>query len=340
MLELDDALSLARAALAQYGLPAESRVTLVKRRENVVYRVDSADGSSYALRLHRAGYRTDAQLRAELEHMSRLAAAGVTLPTVLRTIAGEQICRVLDSQGQTHQVDLLSWFDAAPMGDIGEAFSGTESVSLDRFEQLGSLLGRMHAEVATWPSEGIDRSAWDLGGLVGPRPVWGDALRALPEKSGEHALLASALDLARDKLSGYGQGRDVFGLIHGDCTPENILLAGDRMYVIDFDDFGEGYFVFDLATVLFFYGPHPSREQIAGSLIRGYEAHRRLSSLDLEMLDVFEFLRGTTYLGWAADRPGDETAGFILTEVLDHVLALARSVVAAASGDENGKVTL
>ena len=329
MLELDEALGLATKALAYYDLPADSSLTLVKRRENVVYRLDSGE-LSYALRLHRVGYRTDAQLTAELAHMSRLATAGVTLPTVFETIAGEQFCRVVDARGTVHQVDLLSWFDASPMGDIAEAFAGTESVHFDRFEQLGGLLAQMHAEVATWPAEPLDRVAWDLEGLAGADLVWGDPLRAFADGSDERAIVAKALEVARERVSDYGQGRDVFGPIHGDCTPENVLLAADRMYVIDFDDFGEGYFLFDLATVLFFYGPHPNRNQIAKSLLRGYQSQRKLSPADLAMLDVFDFLRGTTYLGWSADRRGDETAEFILAEVAPHVLHLAQGVLDSA----------
>lgn len=41
-------------------------VTLVATREKAVYRVDHEAGT-YALRLHRYGYRTDDQLTAELD---------------------------------------------------------------------------------------------------------------------------------------------------------------------------------------------------------------------------------------------------------------------------------
>ena len=43
-----------------------------------------------------------------------------------------------------------------------------------------------------------------------------------------------------------------------------------QMVLIDFDDFGEGWHLFDLATVLFFFQPHPLYDNYREALLEGY----------------------------------------------------------------------
>ncbi|MFM7275918.1 MAG: aminoglycoside phosphotransferase, partial [Gammaproteobacteria bacterium] len=52
---------LAEAALPRWGL-APREMSLIKYRENAVFRVDTTAGSRVALRIHRHGYHSDAAL--------------------------------------------------------------------------------------------------------------------------------------------------------------------------------------------------------------------------------------------------------------------------------------
>jgi hypothetical protein len=36
-------------------------------------------------------------------------------------------------------------------------------------------------------------------------------------------------------------GPEVYGVIHADSTPDNILVSGEEFMLIDVDDFGEGW---------------------------------------------------------------------------------------------------
>ena len=49
--------------LAAWGLPAQTP-ELLKYRENAVFKVRLADGRKAALRLHRPGYHSEAELRS------------------------------------------------------------------------------------------------------------------------------------------------------------------------------------------------------------------------------------------------------------------------------------
>ena len=62
---VESAQEFASAALSCFDMPAGADVCLVKHRENFVFRVD-ADGRRFALRIHRFGLRTDAEIAALL----------------------------------------------------------------------------------------------------------------------------------------------------------------------------------------------------------------------------------------------------------------------------------
>jgi len=70
---------LARAALPKWNV-STAEVTLLKLRENAVFRVDVPGGRSYVMRIHRHNYHSDAELHSELQWLTALANAGIEAP--------------------------------------------------------------------------------------------------------------------------------------------------------------------------------------------------------------------------------------------------------------------
>lgn len=58
-------------------------------------------------------------------------------------------------------------------------------------------------------------------------------------------------------MEALGTTADRYGVLHADLTPENVLVQDGRLLVIDFDDFGAGWYLFDLTAALVFFVPHP-----------------------------------------------------------------------------------
>ena len=100
----------------------------------------------------------------------------------------------------------------------------------------------------------------------------------------------------------------------------------NELVVIDFDDFGDGWYLFDLATPLFFFQGHPDYAAFRASLLEGYRAERPLSEAEERLLDLFLVARGYTYLGWAATRPETDTAAFLIAEIVPLVVRLAADI--------------
>ena len=320
----------AARALTSYGADRGATLTFVKYRENYVFRVDEP-AASYALRLHRSGHRTDAEITEELDLVRALGAAGVAVPRVRPTAAGGLFCRIADEHGHVHQVDMLEWVrDAVPLGDIGAAFTGDAEVDPVTFHTLGALIADLHTKVTTVPRRSPSaRPAWDAGGLVGDTAVWGDPRRAFADGAAGHHIVGRAMSLLAAALRAHGTSPDRYGPIHADFTPENVLVHNGQLTVIDFDDSGDGYYLFDLATAAFFYLPHPRAEEVVSALLAGYRSVRPLTRETLQLWRPLLLARGLTYLAWAADRRGDETSDFILDHVRPLVVRLATEFVAS-----------
>jgi hypothetical protein len=78
-------------------------------------------------------------------------------------------------------------------------------------------------------------------------------------------LFGQTAELVRERLAHYGTGPDRFGLAHCDLRLSNLLLHHGALKVIDFDDCGFGWYMYDAAASLSFYEHLPQ----VSSLVRG-----------------------------------------------------------------------
>ncbi|MCB1397012.1 MAG: phosphotransferase [Rhodobacteraceae bacterium] len=285
--------SVAHQAAPLWGLDPDA-ITLVAQRENAVWRAEGA-GGPYALRLHRPGYRTADELRSELEWMAMLAEGGLSVPRPVPSLNG----RLVEEVGGT-AVDLLTWLPGRMVGKQGALEGIADRAGYMR--QLGGLLARLHDLSDGWaPPAGFTRPRWDRPGLVGDTPLWGPFWEN-PDLS---ATDRAALDEARTRADADLQALDSmldFGLIHADAITENVMIDGDRLMLIDFDDGGWGYRDFDLATVLMRQLGNPDYPALRTALITGYASRR---PVDPAALDLLLMLRALTYLGWIIPRMGE-----------------------------------
>jgi len=314
----------ARAALSRFGIENTAEITFVKYRENHVFRVALADGSSLALRLHRPDYRSDREIENELEYICALRERGLPVVEIVPSSSGE-LWSTVDWNGHTRRVSIQRWLeDAAPVGDVSAAFDGLAQTDAAAFAEIGRLVARLHndAEALGRPA-GFERAPWDLDGLVGTEPLWGDPTKLRSLSDEQRTIVRAASARVRAELSTLSVDAHHFGVVHADLTPENILRDASGLVIIDFDDFGEGWYLFDLATVLFFYTHHPRFEEYRSALFGGYRTARDLSDGELAAWDAMLLARAFSYLGWAADRPGDEAADHIEADVAPWVVHCA-----------------
>ena len=102
---------LAAKALNHWDIWGNSRLELIKHRENAVFRVDDIDTDRrYALRVHRYGYHSDAELKSELQWMKEINTNGISTPNVVAGTDGSDLQIVsCDGVPKPHQCDLFTW---------------------------------------------------------------------------------------------------------------------------------------------------------------------------------------------------------------------------------------
>lgn len=300
-------------------------ISLVKMRENAVFRVVDEQGDAFALRIHRQGYHDDDALGAELQWMAALRQDGIEVPRVVPAHDGRLFVSV-DSEEcpGARQVDLFEWIDGRALGTSEAGLRGELADVGRTYRVVGRLAASLHDHTAKWPlPAGFRRHCWDLEGLVGEHPFWGRFWELPALGVEERRLLLRARDRARIDLQSFarqpGAGRH-YGLIHADLVPENLLLTDQgEVRLIDFDDAGFGWHLFDLATALYFVQDGVGGGAAKDGLIAGYRARRPLSEAHLAALPLFMALRGFTYLGWAHTRPATAES----LAILPHVIRLA-----------------
>ena len=306
----------AAAALPHWGLQGAD-LKLIKFRENAVFEVQH-DQQQYALRLHRIGYHSDAALQSELEWMAALTAAGIETPKVIPTLTGAKVVRQpLEAYDTAIQVDLFEWIDGEQLGSVEEGLNDPASIA-ETYRIIGELAAEVHNQSSGWDlPAGFTRHAWDEHGLAGDNPFWNRFWEIEAASDEQRILLQTGKKKIFADLSALSKASDHYSMIHADLVVENIIVTAAAVKIIDFDDAGFGWHLFELATVLYFLLDEPWYPQAYDALVAGYRSKRDLSDEQLALLPLFLSARGFTYLGWVHTRPETETAQELTPMLLD-----------------------
>ena len=168
----------------------------------------------------------------------------------------------------------------------------------------------------------MQRHAWDHDGLVGDKPLWGEFWKLEALTDDQRRKLLEIKSAVSEALNAYGCDKDNFGLIHADLVPENVMIRDGAIQLIDFDDAGFGWHMFEIATALHWLKDEPQYELIESSVLAGYQQVRNLSARDLDALPLFFIARSLTYLGWVHTRSHTQTAVEMTPMIIDIALTL------------------
>lgn len=302
---------------------SDARLKLIKHRENAVFKVEK-NGFRAALRMHRHGYHSDDELRSELQWMQALSEADVKVPEIIPTTSGEMfVDHSADDLPGTLQVDLFDWIDGEQLGSVEGGVADSAAVE-HTFGTLGELAARVHNQAVSWSlPEGFTRHAWDADGLAGEQPFWGRFWEIAAATDEQRGLLRQAKDRIHADLSAMPKSPGSYSMIHADFASENIMVDGNDVRLIDFDDAGFGWHLFELVTALYFIRDEDYFDRAQDALIEGYRSHRQLTDEQLEHLPLFYLARGTTYVGWVHTRSETDTALELTPTLVDMACELA-----------------
>lgn len=286
---------IARRALESYDVPEGATVSLVNRSENATYAVRTAAGDPFAaLRVHRLDYHPDGAIESELHWIEALRQeAVVTTPEVMRPRDAGPVLAVADPEGAAgpRSVVMFEWLPGVPPHEdsLVESFAG-----------LGELTARLHQHVRRWPRpSGFRRFSWGYEEAFGSIARWGRWQEAPGVDAAAAEVLARLDQTLRDRLAAYGDGPDRWGLIHADLRLANLLVAPGRpTAVIDFDDCGLGWFLYDLGAALSFIEDHPDVPEATELWVEGYRRVASLGPEDVAEIRTFVLFRRLLLLAW------------------------------------------
>jgi Ser/Thr protein kinase RdoA (MazF antagonist) len=282
------AVQLAEQALGLYDLPRNSSVHLVSVSENEIYRVEAPSGRRWALRLQRVGYQSAKSLASEIDWLVALRRDGVVATPV--PVAGRN-GEWIQSVAELRNVVAFEWENG---------YSPEIQMDLRQcFRKLGAITAQMHVHSRTWQRpEGFERFTWDFEAALGDPSRWGRWRDGLGMTHARLDLFGRTAELIRERLARYGSGPDRFGLAHCDLRLANLLLSEGEVKVIDFDDCGFGWYMYDAATPLSFYEHLPQAPALIDQWLEGYRTVSPVSQAEEEEIPTFLMLRRLLLVAW------------------------------------------
>lgn len=295
---------IARAALAEYDIAPAAGLELISVSENAIFTVDDPrTGLTTVLRIHRGGYHSPAAISSELAWLS-----------ALRDDTGIRTPRVIPSRTGAHVISVAPPEGGAPRNVVMfEQLPGTEPAAetlVADFTGLGALTARMHQHARRWVRPpAFERFVWDHATAFGPAGRWGRWQDGLGVDGPARAILGRLDRTLERRLASFGRGPDRFGLIHADLRLANLLVVpGSPPAVIDFDDCGFGWYLYDFGAAVSFIEHDPRVPDMLDAWLTGYRSVEPLSPTDADEIATFVMYRRLLLVAWIGSHSAADIA--------------------------------
>lgn len=275
-------------ALAEFGVQAQEVRPLV-HFENTTFYVNSNQGE-FNLRISRPGQQSLSTLRSELAFLVALRAEGFRVPAPYQ---GRIVTVGTEEVPEERHVALFGWMHGEFLRD---------QLTPVEARLIGQTMAKLHEFSTHWnPPPGFERASLHNWALQDRKPTRIDhPIEGFAEE--DRLTLLQLEQEARATIQALPQSPDIYGLIHSDLHVGNVLVEGDHLNVIDFDDTGYGYFYYDFGAALGFHLSEPLFEPIKEAMLSGYEEVRPLPPNTRELLNTFIKVRLSGVSRWIMDR--------------------------------------
>jgi Ser/Thr protein kinase RdoA (MazF antagonist) len=290
---------LARIACGAYELSASCTLHRYPLTENWTYRVADEADTLGVLRIYRPGGRSPAEIMSELAWMNAIREeSGVVVPALIPTAANRLVLAL------TREAPLDPCF--CVMFSCASGREPSEDELAARFSQLGEITARLHRHARAWARpRWFSRPRWDLRTTLGDRPHWGPWQSSVTD-TGELTQLQRLAALVTARLREFGTEPGRFGLVHADLRLANLLADEDRITVIDFEDCGLSWYLYDLACALTFNEGRGDVRELIALWAGGYRQVEPLAAEDEAEIDTFLMLRRLMLTAYAGLRHDSE----------------------------------
>lgn len=304
-------------ALPLWGAVDGGSAQLINVSENQTFLIEALNGARLILRVHRVGYQTRAAIESELAWIAALGAE-TDLP-ISEAVAGRdgQVLQSFVAGDGLPRLAVLFHYIPGREPRIDDDLTGV-------FRTLGVYAATMHSHSLAWPRPaGFERPVLNAAAILDADGSWGD-WRVAPGVDAEARAVLLRLDVAlRQRLALYGTAPERFGLIHGDMRLGNLLVDGERLALIDFDDSGISWFAYDFAASISFHETSSVVPALRAAWLEGYRTARDFGEEDVAAIDAMVMLRRMALLAWMGSHHDTKLAQTHVDCYADGTVALA-----------------
>jgi len=260
----------------------DGRFLALNSYENRVYQVGIEGDRPIVAKFYRPGRWSDAAIFEEHEFSQQLADAEIP-------VVAPSVCA-----GQTLHHSGPFRFSVSPCHG-GRA---PDLDNLDLSRQLGRLLARIHliGETTNFshrPAVDIESYGFASCDYLLEHDYIPLELMPAYESIVDHVLAA-----VEDCFERAGTIRQL--RLHADFHPGNVLVAEDRLHIVDLDDTRSGPAIQDLW--MFLSGDQDEQTPQLEALLSGYQEFRQFDARELHLIEALRSLRIMHYAAWIARR--------------------------------------
>lgn len=295
-----------------YGQHGPLTVDRLKISESATFKVVGLlpNAQPAVVRVYRTGRHSPEVIASELAWVTALHDSGIATPDLIPARSGHPYALVACPDGAER---VCAVFEYVPP-DV------EEPALAEYYFALGALTAQLQLHAREWAvPAGFTRPSWDVEATMSATNVWGQwpAMELSPH---DRLVLERARDKVLAELPPFDTGH--VQLLHADFKPANSIWSEGRLFVIDFDDAGFAWPLFDLAAALSFLEDAPLLSGLAEQWLRGYRTLIEPSAEERASIPALVMQRRLMLLSWVSAHP-DAEVGHSLAEMLRGTLSVA-----------------
>ncbi len=277
-LQPDDILT----TMEELGFHCDGRFLALNSYENRVYQIGIENQQPVVTKFYRPGRWSDEAILEEHSFSAELADAEIPVVAPL-TLHGNS----LHHSGKFR-------LSVSPC----KGGRAPELDDKDLMRQLGRLVARMHLLGET--KSFLHRPMLDIEtyGYQSSEYLLEESFIPVSLEDAYQGIVRHLFDNIDACYERAGNVRDI--RLHGDFHPGNVLVAGERLHIVDLDDTKTGPAMQDLW--MFLSGDRNEQTPQLSTLLEGYQEFRSFDARELNLVEALRTLRIMHYAAWLARR--------------------------------------